>query len=384
MKRIDIVHVYPGSAGTAGMYVNEIYKTLKQDFNQICIVNYYFPFNYGRKIFYRFTESVGKNYFHKFSKLRLYIRMFELMLSLSYSLIIVYFNRPRIINYSMTSNFYIEYLFLKLINLSKRTMIIITCHDVMPFHTFYSDFEKESNKRTKFYVLADYLLIHNKNSKEDLVNFYKINPSKIISHDFPIMDLKHFPLTKVSKIDLIPEFKKKILFVGHARLEKGLEVLIDAWKLDVPKNLHLTVASKIPFDSKFKFSEIQGKNFTLIDKYLSDAEYVSIIKHHDFVILPYTKGTNSGIPSSVLSQGSIPVCSDISMFQNNELLSKYDLFKAGSSKALFDKLVQLSLLSEIEIKEKQKTMLKNYNKYRLKFSKNTIFTYKKIFDLLNG
>ena len=368
MRKIDIVHVYPGTGGAAGMYVDEIYNSLRSRFSQICMVNFYYPFNYGDRVFYRFTEMVGTNIFRKYPKFRLWVRLFELMLGLFHTYVVIKIKSPKLVNYSMTSNLYIEYAFIKLVKLTSNSKIMITCHDVMPFETHYTDATTEVKKRLKFFELADFLLTHNENSKEDLVNIYSVNTNKIRIHDFPVMDLQNFcELSSIKEIS-VPLTTLNVLFVGHARIEKGLDVLLTAWGFGVPKNMNLTVACNIPLSAHYKFSELIGKNFTLIDKFLSDEEYAFLISQSDFVILPYTQGTNSGIPSSIISLGTIPVCSDISMFRNNDLLEENDLFIAGNPAALLEKLIDLSTLSSDQIKDRHLTLARRYNVYRAEFS----------------
>tara|TARA_B110001450_G_C17549056_1_gene451858 strand:- start:95 stop:862 length:768 start_codon:yes stop_codon:yes gene_type:complete len=240
----------------------------------------------------------------------------------------------------------------------------------MPFETHYTDATTEVKKRLKFFELADFLLTHNENSKEDLINLYNINSDKIIYHNFPVMDLSHIRDIAAIENDLISESKKKILFVGHARKEKGLDLLLDAWELGVPQNLHMTVACNVPVGAKFKFDDIKGKNFTLIDRFLTDSEYASLIRQHDFVFLPYLKGTNSGIPGSTISLGSIPVCSDIAMFRNNELLDQGFLFKSGDVADLARCLNDISLLSVEDINEMNAGYKSRLASYRHDFSRN--------------
>jgi len=378
MRKIDIVHVYPGTGGAAGMYTDEIYNSLKPKFSQICVVNVYYPFNYGEKIFYRFTEMVGKNSLRKYPKFRLWIRLFELILGLIRTYMIIKINRPRLVNYSMTSNLYVEYLFIKLLKLTSTSKIMITCHDVMPFETHYTDATTEVKKRLKFFDLADFLLTHNDNSKEDLVNTYSVNPNKIRSHNFPVMDLKKFCELHTSTQIFRPVTTRKILFVGHARIEKGLDLLLTAWALGVPENLKLTVACNIPLGTQYKFGDLTGKNFTLIENFLSDEEYAFLISQSDFVILPYTRGTNSGIPSSIISLGTIPVCSDIPMFRNNDLLGEEDLFVAGDPVALSEKLIDLSKLSSGQINDRNLTLGLRYSSYREEFVSAITNVYQEI------
>ena len=89
-KKIDILHMYPGTSGSSGLYTHEIFRTLERHYNQEIIVSYNFPFSYGKRIYYRFTDLARPNFFHRNNLLRLAIRYFELLYTLSYSLIFIF------------------------------------------------------------------------------------------------------------------------------------------------------------------------------------------------------------------------------------------------------------------------------------------------------
>lgn len=68
----SLFHIYAGTQGSAGLYINEIIKALDlANIKQNAFVSYYYPFKNGKKIFYRFTDlAAGK----KKTKYRPYIR----------------------------------------------------------------------------------------------------------------------------------------------------------------------------------------------------------------------------------------------------------------------------------------------------------------------
>ena len=60
-KQIDILHIYAGTSGAAGLYLDEIHLALNEKYKQEVVVSYNYPFNYGKKWFYRFSDisSIG-------------------------------------------------------------------------------------------------------------------------------------------------------------------------------------------------------------------------------------------------------------------------------------------------------------------------------------
>ena len=49
-----IYHIYWGTSGNSGLYLDEIYQILKKGgYNQKIYVNYCYPFGYGERIFFK-------------------------------------------------------------------------------------------------------------------------------------------------------------------------------------------------------------------------------------------------------------------------------------------------------------------------------------------
>jgi glycosyltransferase involved in cell wall biosynthesis len=380
---IDILHIYAGTSGSAGSYLNEIYKGLSKNFKQEVIVSRHYPFNYGKKVFYKYSDLVNPNIFHKFHKLRLSIRYLELLYSLIFSFIFIKIKKPKIVNYSLTTQINLEKYFLEALKKYTKSKLYITVHDVLPFKNTYSDKDAslKIKKRKYFLNLADKLIIHNKNSFEDLLNHYAIKPSVIVQYPFPIMDIKDiefFEEKDDNLINTIPKNKYIFSFIGHLRQEKGIDILLKGWeKFNKTYNLEnkivLIIAGNIPKGFEYSFEELE--NFLLIDKFLNDIEYKTIIEKSDCVILPYTRGTNSGIPSTVISLKTKLITSNIEMFKNNEIIDKNFMFKNDDVNEL--------------VKIMEKSINEEYNFYLLeiykdKFRKNINSVFNKEFKFLTG
>lgn len=384
MKKNKILHIYAGTSGAAGSYIHTIYNALSKSYDQDVIVSKYYPYNYGKKIFYTFTELSGKNYFSKFPKLRLYMRFLELCYGLFYSLIFIAIKKPSIVNYSMNNNLKIELLFLKIIKNILKRKLIITCHDVIPFDFHFrknkkNSYQNDIKERKRFFNLADYLLVHNESSRKQLKQTFKVCNSKIIHHDFPVMDLQY--LYKKQKT-IHNQNLIKVLFIGHMRKEKGIDLLIDAWNKENCENILLTIAGNIPMNSKLNFSVNKKNNFHLIDGFVDDKSFVSLIGSSDFVIFPYKKGTNSGIPSSVASLGAIPVASNIPMFKENILIGRDWLFEANDVNSLRK---MLNKINQITVDEKESALLEvkhSYYNYKSRVDIDILESYKYVINEL--
>lgn len=170
-NRVQLLHVYAGTQGTAGMYLNEIIKAINSTgISQRSFVSYYYPFCNAKRLFFKYTDLARGT---KKSFFRPYLRYIELIYGLLYIFLYCVFNRPKILNYSLNTSYFPEVIFLILIRRCLKIKLIITCHDVIPFDNAYLNIEKEAKRRVFLMRLADYLLVHNDNSKMILSNFIK-------------------------------------------------------------------------------------------------------------------------------------------------------------------------------------------------------------------
>ena len=364
-----IYHIYWGTAGNAGLYLDEIYQTLKSEgFEQEVFVSHYYPFNYGRKVFFKWTEL---GHCSKLGKLRNPIRYIELIYALFVIYIKILRRKPQIVNYSFIGVFTPVLLFLKLIKKTTKCKLILTCHDVMPFANNYQTLSKQEKMRKKAFQMADYLLTHNQNSAKELHHSFGIPTQKILRHSFPIMDMNilfHQHAATDNKCDF--------LFLGHLRKEKGVEVLMEAWKLfhDKHPDAQLCVAGHAPFG--FDTAPYKDMNILFKLQFLSDEQYYSLASSAKCIVLPYIKGTNSGVVSTLVTLGKCVITSDLEMFQSNPLLDKNLMFESGNHQSLFN-LMEMVYENKHEKAETEDLV----EKYRFSFRKEVVELYNKIYDI---
>lgn len=366
MKK-DIVHIYYGSQGSGGLYIHEIYSSLKKEgLNQEVFLSYYYPFKYGKKIFFKYSDLASGV---KKSKGRLYLRGLELVYGLFHTLFYIIIHQPKIVNYSLISSYISDVIFLNLIKITSNSKIIITCHDVIPFGETEDSVIKQISTRNKIFELADYFIVHNSNSISDLEKIFKISTDKIFFHPFPLMDLHKI----VKRKDFSLKKQYDFSFFGHFRESKGIDVLIDAWKLFHKKypKAQLLLAGNLPDGSKLDLSGFDGLNINLHLRYLSDDDYFDFVNSSRNVILPYRSGTNSGVVYNLITMGVNILYSDLPMFTSNPLLDKSSQFKANDIYSLFEKMCEYYHIDMVKIKPK-------IEEYETNFSQCVCGTYKKI------
>lgn len=381
-NKIDLLHVYAGTRGASGLYLDEIYQALKNNYKQEVIVSAFYSFSYGKKWFYRYSDisSIGLNILNV-NIVRKTLRFFELIITLLRILIYVKVNKVKYVNYGLTSDLTIELLFMRILKLISNSKLIITCHDIIPFGSDDPNIlSKKIEKKNKFFLLADYLLIHNENSKIELKKYYNIEGDKIFMIYFPLMDLNNLNLEQ-TKTNLVKDKKPfTVGMFGNLRQEKGVDILLKAWNkmFDHSKNIQLIIAGYVPPNLKYGFESVENKSVVICDRFINDSEFKSLIESCDVVVLPYKRGTNSGIPTQIISTGTLVLTSDIPMFKNNSIILKDFLFRSEDYNDLSSKLLWVSSLEKDVLERYKKENSKSLINYNKLFSEKIILEFDKI------
>ena len=320
-NKIDILHINHNSFGTEGLYEDGIVHSLSDLYKQEIFVHSDFPINYGHKLFFKFA-----------SKLHLAPRTLPLQVvkffDLCFDWVVIYLYiwriRPSLVNLSLLSRFMLpERMFVLAVCKLKGVKVALTCHDVIPFG---SKKDKVIAARKKVINSVDYLIIHSKSSLNDLINTFAVDSNKVVYHPFPLMDFSRMMnvADKVKDVDF--------LFTGYIREEKGIFVLLDAWKEFHKTNISakLVIAGAVAVDN-FNIEQYSNLNIEFKLYFLSPEEYIDYLTRSKCVVLPYLHGTNSGILYSALATNCSIITSDIPMFKSNPIVGKENMFKSGDS-----------------------------------------------------
>lgn len=371
-----IVHIYYNTSGNSGLYLNPIYDALANEYKQTLFVNKYFPLKNDafKSILFPLTER-NENNSHKYilrcSFIRKIVRFAELLIGNRMIVKFVKNNVPDIINYSLTNMPYALRFLRKLIKVSPNSRIVVTCHDVVPFASTsriaYSD----------IYRVADYLIVHTENAIDTLVNQFNVPRDKILFHPFPIIDLS---LLRKDRLSIRSDKKICFLFLGVMRKEKGVQTLVDAWaSLGESFEANLVIAGFKPDDVDIDFSQIaQFKNVRILNKMLSDSEYYSVVNSSDYVVFPYLQVGNSGVLSSVISLGKVPITSKLKTFEESSFVSSPMMFTPGDHKDLAALLTKIKDNHEKDYSRLVEQVTFELDKTKCNFASEVIQAYSRI------
>jgi len=168
--------------------------------------------------------------------------------------------------------------------------------------------------------------------------------------DAPYILLKHpqykqfgnsMDKTEARGILEIPASSKVLLFFGLIRDYKGLDVLIESMN-HLDDSYFLLIAGEIYGDKSLyqnRIDDCSNSNILLRDEYIPDHEVAHYFSSADLCVLPYKKGTQSGVQAI-----SDSFCTPVLVSKNGGL---HESVKEGSNGFVIDKLTPVDLAKKI-------------------------------------
>ena len=206
--------------------------------------------------------------------------------------------------------------------------VLLTVHNV--------NTEKRDNKDSALnrltlriqYRLADHLFVHTEKMKQELIDEFGVQPSRIsviplgINNFAPQTDLT--PDEAKRRLGLRQD-EKAILFFGRITPYKGLEILVEAFQKNLPSadNYRLIIAGRPEEATEATYwvpirealgAEVQKGRVLLRAEHIPDAETELYFKAADVLVLPYRDiyqsgilflGYSFGLPSLAADVGSL-------------------------------------------------------------------------------
>jgi D-inositol-3-phosphate glycosyltransferase len=157
------------------------------------------------------------------------------------------------------------------------------------------------------YHLCDQLFVHTEQMKRELRTYFAVPEAKVVVIPYPINNM--VPNTALTSVEArqrlrLSEVHKVVLFFGWIAPYKGLEYLVDAMTILVPKDAHyrLVIAGQ-PKNCQSYWEAIQRRlsnpqlGSCVIERieFVPDADIEIYFKAADVVVLPYVYIFQSGV-----------------------------------------------------------------------------------------
>ncbi len=179
------------------------------------------------------------------------------------------------------------------------------------------------------YRLCDHIFVHTQKMKDELCQDFDVAEKVVTVIRHPVNDA--FPDTELTPAEAkqrlgLRDYEKAILFFGRIRPYKGIEYLLDAFRLlstDEQANYRLIVAGEPKKRSEDYLHEIQESvkrdfkigQVILRIQFIPDEEMETYLKGADLLVLPYKEIFQSGVLFLAYSFGLPVVATDVGSFR---------------------------------------------------------------------
>ena len=215
--------------------------------------------------------------------------------------------RPDVLHIQWWKQWNLDYRFLSIYKQYAK-QVVFTAHNLVP----HNSGESMKIKCIKYYNKVDKIIVHDNNSKNELIKDFHVKEDKIgvIAHgilDFSVNEAE----VKSIMNDIYAKYslKDKLVFasMGGQSPYKGTDLICDAFlSSDILKNnddVFLIIAGKGNIATPDQFKECN--NVWIANYSLSDSEFQAIMRLTDVMLLPYRKISQSGVLLTTI-QNQIP------------------------------------------------------------------------------
>ena len=327
-----IWYIYHSTRGCAGDYVQALMRSSEGagiPCRAFVSAGYLFKTPHAVRLFFPITDRIR----NRGKRLRSF-RGVELAAGYGVILLGALFARP-VINIILTDSFWVTYAFFRLCKLL-RLKAAVTCLDVIEHSG------ELPPRRRKILEGADKLIVHSAAAARMLTSTVAPRPGRVFLYPFPSASSRQV-LQEPDWTEALKETarlfdgKRTFLFIGYVRPDKGAETLCDAWvrlnQSEVPDTQLLIVGQwdKECLALKEKFAGMP--NVEIMDRRVSDEEFIALIRSAYYVLLPYKNYAHSGVLFTCANEAAPVIISDIELF--TDLIPGYTFtFRQGDPEDL--------------------------------------------------
>lgn len=226
-----------------------------------------------------------------------------------------------------------------------KTKYVVSLHEVC--NHLNPDFNHPNNILRFLFKRHIPIILFSDKSLEDIKCYKGAEKGIFYRKNFGKFD--SFVIYKGRKDLELPQ--KYVLFIGRLTPYKGLRLFYEATKELADEGYKFVVAGNGRDEALDDI--LKSPNFIVINRYLTDEDFVELIERCSFVVCPYTSISQSGIPQTVFVFNKPIIASDLDGFreiiknQKNGLLfpsSNIALLKENVEKLLKDEDLQKKLI----------------------------------------
>lgn len=207
--------------------------------------------------------------------------------------------KPDIVHFQWLKMPQIDYWFIAWIK--KYSRVVYTSHDALT----HCDERKYKGSYIRILKLVDRVIVHTSASKQALTSYINGDKIEIISHG--LLKLEKYFNTGLGSRQLKEELNigNEVIFsaLGTMDYYKGTDILLEAWQsseaLSKSNKVKLIIAGKNKMGLKRK--AIRADNVIFIDRFISDEEFIALIRLSDLILLPYRRVSQSGLLLSAIA-----------------------------------------------------------------------------------
>lgn len=202
--------------------------------------------------------------------------------------------------------------------------ILVTIHNIFPHESGYNEELVHKRVQQEVYDISDCILVHSKPVKNQVIDLFNINSTKVYVTPHGLYPIKYELNAKNRNMA-----KEKIGYddndfvasiVGRIRQYKGIDLALSEFQNFQKKN---TLSAKLiiagfpddkKIDESIKKATKYNSSIKYIDREITDIELAEILLASDVCLLPYEKGTTSGVAYLSLSYRTPMITSNIECF----------------------------------------------------------------------
>lgn len=215
--------------------------------------------------------------------------------------------RPDVLHIQWWKQWNLDYLFLSIYKRYAK-QIVFTAHNLVP----HDSGVRMKIKCMKYYHKVDKIIVHDNNSKRELIEDFHVEDDKIavIAHGILEFAVDEEEVKSImDEVDAKYSLKDKLVFatMGGQSPYKGTDLICDAFlssdALNNNDDVFLIIAGAGDIATPDKF--IKCTNVWVANYSLSDSEFQAIMRLADVMLLPYRKISQSGVLLTTI-QNQIP------------------------------------------------------------------------------